>query len=145
MEIVWVSFTFVTLLIEEMISYKCLLAFRHSFSFYFEGFSHTDYGIMCDDRIGVANIFTENECRSALQYATSSLSEHATYKGSVVYETEPKGCYVSGSEVYWNTHSGGSLNLKVQSICKSGKSRNSSILSIDLQKYLSMISCKKNI
>ena len=116
-----------------------------NFSFNFVGFSHTDYGIMCDDRIGVANIFTENECRSALQYATSSLSELATYKGSVVYETEPKGCYISGSEVYWNTHSGGSLNLKVQSICKSGKSRNSSILSIDLQKYLSMISCKKNI
>ena len=102
-----------------------------NFSFNFVGFSHTDYGIMCDDRIGVANIFTENECRSALQYATSSLSDISTYEGSVAHETEPKGCYISGSEVYWNTHSSGSLNIKVQSICKSGKRRNPRMLTID--------------
>ena len=106
-----------------------------NFSFIFVGFSHTDYGIMCDDRIGVANIFTENECRSALQYATTSLSDIATYEGSVAHETEPKGCYISGSEVYWNTHSSGSLNIKVQSICKSGKRRNPRMLTIDFKKY----------
>ena len=112
-------------------------------SFEFVGFSHTDYGIKCDDRIGVASIFTENECRSALQYVTSSLLDNATYKGSVAYETEPKGCYIGGSEVYWNTHSGGSLNIKVQSICKSGKCRNPRILTIDLSKII--ISSKKSI
>ena len=89
------------------------------------GFSHTENGDLCSDHPRVTNIFTEYECKAAVGYAITSLSSDALFKDTVSRENEPKGCYIVGRYVYWNTHSTGGPNIKAKSICKSGKrSRN---------------------
>ena len=87
---------------------------------YLVGYSHTDPEKSCSGLDGVENIRTEDQCRMAVDYVTSSsLNPNARYEGAVVRENEPTGCYLSGNDIYWNTKLNGDPNKKSVSICRS--------------------------
>ena len=75
---------------------------------------------MCIDHTGLTDIFTKDECIAAVPYAKVSLSPYARFKAEVLQEDAPKGCFISGRDIYWNTHGTGRPKEKIKSICKSG-------------------------
>ena len=75
---------------------------------------------MCIDHTGLTDIFTKDECIAAVPYAKVSLSPYARFKAEVLQEDTPKGCFISGRDIYWNTHGTGRPKEKIKSICKSG-------------------------
>ena len=84
------------------------------------GYSHTNPGQSCSDLDGVEDIYTEDQCRLAATYVTSSsLKPNCQYVGEVEKEKEPRWCYLSGDDIYWNKNSKGQPNIKSLSICKS--------------------------
>ena len=84
----------------------------------------------CSNHAGVEDILTEDQCIDSETYVTSSLNPNGRYVGTVVNENEPKGCYLNGIDIYWNTPIKGLANTKSRSICKSKDSGECAYISI---------------
>ena len=100
--------------------YLDVLCYDIHYNIYLVGYSHTNPGQSCSDLDGVEDIYTEDQCRLAATYVTSSsLKPNGQYGGEVEKEKEPRWCYLSGDDIYWNKNSKGQPNIKSLSICKS--------------------------
>ena len=95
---------------------------------------------MCIDHTGLTDIFTKDECIAAVPYAKVSLSPYARFKEEVLQEDAPKGCFISGRDIYWNTHGTGRPKEKIKSICKSGNRLQNIYILIDYSLYYKDIS-----
>ena len=84
---------------------------------FFTGLIHTTYGVDCR-KYGATyiNLFEENECRNS-----KALFANAHYIKAISSPKRPKGCFIDGQEIYWNTSPTGVTNSKIRSICKAGK------------------------
>ena len=84
---------------------------------FFIGLIHTNYSVDCRNHgDAYVNLFDENECRNS-----KALFSNSHYIKAISSPKRPKGCFIDGQDIYWNTSPTGVTNSKIRSICKAGK------------------------